>query len=244
MAEPEATWSEEDSRTFIDLADVAVPGRREQMDVVLSLVPAAEDDEFAVADLACGEGLFARLLLERYPRAHLTAFDGSETMLARAAERLSPFGERARVLPFDLAARDWLAELPEGMRVITSSLAVHHLEDVAKAALYRELAGKLAPGGALIIADVVEPVNAAARRAVISAWHAIACEQSLALSGSEALYRQAVNEGWAPPADDEPVPGEMPAPLFRHLQWLKAAGLSSVDCFWLRAGIAIYGGYR
>ena len=29
-----------------------------------------------------------------------------------------------------------------------------------------------------------------------------------------------------------------------QLRWLEEAGFSSVDCFWMRAGHAVYGGYR
>ena len=29
-----------------------------------------------------------------------------------------------------------------------------------------------------------------------------------------------------------------------QLDWLREAGLSTVDCFWMQAGHAIYGGYR
>jgi hypothetical protein len=36
----------------------------------------------------------------------------------------------------------------------------------------------------------------------------------------------------------------MPSPLSEQLVWLREAGFASVDCFWLRAGHAVYGGYR
>jgi hypothetical protein len=36
----------------------------------------------------------------------------------------------------------------------------------------------------------------------------------------------------------------MPARVFDHLTWLKQAGFGIVDCFWMRAGHAIYRDYR
>ena len=95
-----------------------------------------------------------------------------------------------------------------------------------------------------LIADVVLPANTWVRGAAVSAWHRIAREQSEARTGSPELYQRAVDEGWAPPDTEEAVPGEMPARLYDHLAWLSNAGFKQVDCFWMRAGIAVYGGYR
>ena len=36
----------------------------------------------------------------------------------------------------------------------------------------------------------------------------------------------------------------MPSPLFDQLAWLSEAGFEPVDCFWLLAGHAVYGGYK
>jgi ubiquinone/menaquinone biosynthesis C-methylase UbiE len=242
MSEP-AAWTESDSRAFIDLADVAVPGREEQTDLLLSLVPACEGETFRAVELACGEGVFAERLLERYPNAHLAAFDGSDTMIEAARLRLDRFGDRVQVTQFELDQPDWLDAAGPPLRCVISSLAIHHLSDEAKASLYANVARVLEPGGALLIADAVLPPNEFTRRAVVSAWHRIAREQSEAKTGSPALYQQATDDGWAPPDTDEPIPGEMPARLHDHLTWLAAAGFRQVDCFWMRAGIAVYGGY-
>src|SRR5574341_2211334 len=126
MADSESAWSEQDSRDFIDLADVAVPGRREQMDVLLSLVPAGSHEAFGVADLCCGEGVLLEALLERFPRAHALGLDGSETMLAAAGRRLARFGRQTELRPFDLADPAWLREVGGELRCVLSSLAFHH----------------------------------------------------------------------------------------------------------------------
>ena len=244
MTDEQAVWTESDSRDFIDLADVAVPGRREQMEMLLSLVPAPPEETFVAAEIGCGEGLLAEQLLDRFPLARLVAFDGSEVMLAKARARIDRFGERVELHRAHLATSDWFAELPASLRCVLSSLAVHHLSDAAKRDLFRQLADRLEPGGALLLADVVAPVNDVVRRSCAAAWDTIARAQSLQITGSLDPYQRAVAEGWNPPASNEPVPGEMPARLFDQLKWLEEAGLSQVDCFWLRAGVAIYGGYR
>ena len=244
MNQRPSNWTEADSHTFLDIGEVAVPSRAEQLAVLLSLVPAQHDEAFNAADLCCGEGVFSASLLERFPRARVLALDGSGTMLDRARQRLARFSDRARVLRFELAESGWLAQLPAPMRCAVSSLAIHHLDDNGKRRFFGELAGRLEPGGALLIADVIAPGTDRVRHSISDAWHSITRQQSLAATGSLGAYEQAVRDGWAPPVSSDPIPGEMPSRLLHQLKWLEEAGLSVVDCFWMRAGIAIYGGYR
>jgi len=97
MTDTDSGWTEADSRTFIDLADVAVPGRAEMFEMMSSLVPARRDEPFQAVELCCGEGVFAELLLERFSASRLLALDGSPTMLGKAQERLARFGDRVRI---------------------------------------------------------------------------------------------------------------------------------------------------
>ncbi|MDP2674122.1 MAG: class I SAM-dependent methyltransferase [Dehalococcoidia bacterium] len=242
MADPQSGWSESTSRTFIELADVAVPGRGEQIETLLSLVSPATNQEFQAAELACGEGWLSAALLERFPSARVLALDGSDVMLEEAHARLGAFGDRAQVRRFDLDGWDWLHELPSPLRCVLSSLAIHHLDNNDKRRLFREVASRLEPGGALLIADVVAPASDVVRSAQIAAWHRTAREQSLALTGALETYERAVAEGWGPEAEPDPL--DRPGRLFEQLKWLEEAGFSTVDCFWMRAGIAVYGGYR
>ena len=57
-------------------------------------------------------------------------------------------------------------------------------------------------------------------------------------------FERAVAGGWHPTWDTEAEAGEMPYRVFDQLKWLEEAGFSVVDCFWMRAGHAIYGGYN
>ena len=236
-------WTETDSRDFLDLAEVAVPGRQEQIEMLLQLVPAEQGEDFRAVELACGEGLLAERMLDRFSRAQLTAFDGSDVMREAARKRLSRFGDRVEVHEFELGSDAWLAGIQGTLRCALSSLAIHHLADEDKRSLHSRIAQRLEPGGAILVADVVMPDNAAVRRAVVDAWHRIARERSQELTGSLDTYQRLADEGWGPPETDEPEPGEMPARLGDHLGWLKEAGFKDVDGFWMRGGIAIYGGY-
>lgn len=242
MNDSSSAWSEQDSLDFIDLAHVAVPGRREQMEVLLSLIPAGADEEFRAVDVCCGEGFLLARLLERFPMAQVLGLDGSDTMLAAADKRLARFGRQVELRSFDLGDPAWPREAGRAFRCVLSSLAFHHLTPEGKRRLFRELRERLEPGGALLIADVTEPASPTVWRSVSATWHRIAREQSLAASGALDLYERAVAEGWAPP--EEQPQGETPSRLYEQLRWLEEAGFSVVDCFWMRAGIAIFGGYR
>jgi len=51
-------------------------------------------------------------------------------------------------------------------------------------------------------------------------------------------------ERWNFYADPDPDPIDQPSPLIDQLRWLAEAGLSGVDVHWLKAGHAVFGGWR
>ncbi|MFO7321024.1 MAG: class I SAM-dependent methyltransferase [Chloroflexota bacterium] len=234
-------WTETTSAAYRRLAQVAVPARAEQMAALLTLIPFAPDQPFRVVELASGEGRLASALLGAFPQATLLALDGSESMRAATAQRLAPFGERASVGSFDMAATGWLPLL-DGADVVLSSLCVHHLSGPQKQFLFAAIAARLSDRGALLIADLVEPARGEARELFASTWDRTVELQSQALVGSDALARLFQQENWNHFRFPDPV--DKPSPLFAQLQWLSAAGFAVVDCFWMQAGHAIYGGYK
>ena len=237
-------WTETDSRDFIDLAEIAVPAREEQTEALLALVPAETNDSFALIDICAGEGLLCERVLESYPNSRVLALDGSELMRAQAEARLAAFAGRAEVRAFDLDGVDWTERLPSPLRCAVSSMALHHLEAERKRLLFRRLAERLPPGGALLIADIIAAPSDFARRSFAAQWTKLAQAQSLAATGSLEPYERALADGWRPTWDTEAEAGELPYRVFEQLKWLEEGGFGAVDCFWMRAGHAIYGGYR
>jgi tRNA (cmo5U34)-methyltransferase len=102
-------------------------------------------------ELGTGTGITSRRVLAVHPEAHLTGVDSSEVMLAAAD------------LPgADLRLQDLREALPDGpFDLVFSSLAVHHLDAPAKAALFARVAAALAPGGRFVLADVIVPEDPA-----------------------------------------------------------------------------------
>src|ERR1700742_932843 len=114
---------------------------------LLATLPLSEDE--AVLDVGAGTGRDTAALLDRLPRGHVVAVDGSEAVLNRLRERLraqlaDPAGSRLTVLRANLA---------EPLRLDTPGDAVfsvgtlHWLPD--HPAVFRSLAGVLRPGGLL-----------------------------------------------------------------------------------------------
>ena len=63
------------------------------------------------------------------------------------------------------------------------------------------------------------------------------------LTGDLRAYDEFLAERWN--LFDHPDPDiDKPSPLPDHLRWLTEAGYVGVDAFWLRAGHAVFGGYR
>lgn len=240
----DARWQEDDSAFFATYGDAVTPSRAEQHAMINALIPAKTDEPCRVVDLACGAGGLIGAILDHFPAARGVAYDGSEHMLKEAARNLSRFGGRIAFREFDLFDRSWLASLNEPARALVSSLAIHHLDGPGKQQLFRDLFEHLEPGGALLIIDLMRPVNARAYVAYAESWEAAVEEQFRMLPDGDRLY-QIFRDQWSfyrDPPDSDPT--DKPSKLTEQLDWLRAAGYVDVDCFWLRAGHAIYGGYR
>ena len=234
-------WDESASATYRELAEVAVPRREEQLATMLCLLPFGSDDAFRIVDLGCGEGVLEYAALSAFPNATALALDGSESMREHARALLKPFGGRVDVRQFALESDEWLDEL-DGVDCVASSLVVHHLTDDGKQALFREAYSRLSDGGALMLIDCVQPMRAEGVSLFADTYDSISKRQSIDRTGGLKLFDRFVEEKWN--IFRHPEPSEMLAPLSHQLVWLADAGFEGVDCFWLQAGYAVYGGYK
>jgi ubiquinone/menaquinone biosynthesis C-methylase UbiE len=113
-----------------------------------------------LVDLGCGRGADVARAADRVgPRGSATGVDGSDRMLAAAAEALARH-PNARVVKSDLAG----VALPDrSADVLVSNCAINHAPD--KCAVYREVFRILRPGGRFAVSDVVseEPLPESVR---------------------------------------------------------------------------------
>lgn len=237
-------WDEDASRLFIDTADMFVPMRAEQIATIRDLIPAAPEDAFTVAELASGDGALARAILAAYPKCHYLALDGSEVMREQAANALAEYGARFETRHFELADRDWRVALPQPLRCVVSSLTIHHLPGAAKRDLFADMRARLERGGALIIGDIIAPSTPRAYPIYARQWDDTTRAQSLEVRGDLSGFEAFQQAEWNYYLFGQDDPMDKPSGLFEQLQWLREVGFTTVDCFWMRAGHAIYGGYK
>ncbi len=239
-------WSEADSETFLDHSEVFVPGRAVQIASLLHLIPARADKEFTVVELAAGGGVLARAILEKFPSCHYVALDGSAVMRDYISRTLASFGDRLEVRPFELVEQEWRRALPTPLRCVLSSLAVHHLSDEGKRQLFHDMFARLEPGGALLLADIVKPATPHIAELYARQYDEIVRSQSLATYGDLRGYEQFQELKWNYFIYDygDPDSYDLPSLLSDQLLWFREAGFSLVDCFWMQAGHAVYGGYK
>ena len=233
-------WDEGASQTFVDQGRYFVPEREEQIAIIAALVPPT-DEPFHIYELACGEGLLADALLERFPSVTVHGLDGSSLMLQRAQARLLRFGERFVPMPFRLEADEWRRPTLS-LGAVVSSLAIHHLDGPGKQALFRDVFRMLAPDGVLVIADLVEPARAEGNAVAAEGWDEAVRARALHLDGSLAAFERFQQLGWN--LYRHPDPMDQPSRLFDQLRWMEAAGFRDVDVHWMKAGHAIWSGRK
>lgn len=235
-------WQESDSKVFADLGRIYTPNRDEIEATILRLIPARPDERFWCVDVGAGEGWLSQRVLQRFNGAQVIALDASPSMLARARERLAPYGQRATVREFRLESDAWIAPLPGGVRCFLSSIVLHHLAPDARWTLFRNLYRRLEPGGALLMADLIAPSSEAERDYAAEFWDAEVKRQSTEMTGSLLAFDRFDGDQWN--WYRHPDPGDRPSRLLDQLKWLEEVGFVGVSAFWLRAGHAVFGGFK
>jgi len=152
-----------DARTYLEVTRRLVPSYDRLQEAVAA---AAEGGAVrTLLDLGTGTGETLGAVLARHRGATALGLDREEAVLEVARTRL-------RGLPVDLRVAELSAPLPDGpFDLITSALAVHHLEGTAKAALFSEVARVLRPGGRFVLGDVVVPDDPADAVTGVSGAH-------------------------------------------------------------------------
>lgn len=231
-----ATWELDDTELFIRYGDAFVPRREEQISTVVDLL--GDLPEPSVLDVCCGQGLLSEAYLSRHPGARVVLMDGSEEMLADATARVEARIGDVEKLVADIHDRDWR----QGLRCggVVSSLAIHHLDGAEKAVFYRDVHEMLLPGGMFVMADLVEPVGAAARAVAADHWEQGVAAASEAQYGGDGALRAFVDSEWNYYRLTGPDPVDKPSSVAEHLGWLTDAGFEDVDVVWMYGGHAIF----
>ncbi|MEW2381217.1 class I SAM-dependent methyltransferase [Micromonospora sp. NPDC047707] len=177
-----------------------------------------------VLDLGAGTGLLSLLVAAAVPGVRVTVVDAAPAMLAVAADHL-----RAAGVPHRTVHADLVDPLPAGRYdAVVSALAIHHLDDADKRALYRRAAAVLVPGGVFVNAEQVAGPTRELDRRYDEVWVA----QATALGSGDTEIAAA----------RERMAYDRPAPVAAQCDWLVEAGLVDVDCFFKAWRFAVFGG--
>jgi SAM-dependent methyltransferase len=159
-------------------------------------------------DLGTGDGRLAALIRSRHPDSAGIGVDASQPMLARASERF----EQDATIELVACDLDQPLEIPGRFDAVVSGLAIHHLSDVRKRALFGEVRELLAPGGVFVNLDLVASSTAQQHE----------------------RFRRAIGR-----VQDDPT--DQLAGLYEQLEWLRAAGFAEVGCDfkWLEMALIV-----
>jgi tRNA (cmo5U34)-methyltransferase len=236
---PGAAWKREDvvagfvgdRRKLIPLFDV-------QEDLTKRLITRGERQIDRFLDLGAGDGGFAELLFDLYPDAHGVLVDFSDPMLAAARQRLVELEERAEIVAGDLATPEWRERLSDRgpFDAVVSRLAIHHLPDGRKRALYKECHDLLAPGGLFLNWEHVETVGLA--EGLFDEYFR-----------ERLLQAEQERDNPRPPEEvlrsyDDAADGDILCDPETQCAWLREIGFEKVDVYFKLPELAIFGGER
>ena len=239
-AHSEAWKSEALVHAYLEGIQGAIPLVAEQIEATLRLI-ATGQTLTRFADLGCGDGALARIVLDAYPEAHATLVDFSEPMLREARKKLKPYGARSAIVFADLAVPAWVDAVEQRgpFELVVSGYAIHHLADERKRALYREVLRLLTPGGLFVNMDSVKSptprLESVFEELLIDSFHAY----QTSIGSGKTREEVAVEYVRSPDRDEDIL-----APVEDQCIWLRQLGFEDVDCYFKLFELAVFGGRR
>ncbi|MBN2058444.1 MAG: class I SAM-dependent methyltransferase [Candidatus Saganbacteria bacterium] len=195
---------------------------------IMNMIPFKPDQAFKVLDLGIGSGRLAKQILEKYPKARLTAVDFSDKMIAMCRSRLAEFSDR-----IELLNEDFDNNLPPGkFDLVIMILSLHHLEDPDKASMIKLIHKNLNKPGALLIGDLTKSAYPRITKIYMDLWRQNLRDNGYDDGHIENCYREKYQKE------------DIPATLEDQLQWLKAAKFDQIEVFWKRYHFVGFGGFK
>lgn len=238
-ATPGAAWQNEDVATgFIGDRRQLIPLFDIQEELARRLIVRGGREIRRFIDLGAGDGGLAELVLDLYPESTCVLVDFSAPMLTAAAERLAPKSGRWKIAEGDLSTPGWRGPLPKGAHydAIVSRLAIHHLPDERKRALYQEAFDLLEPGGLFLNWEHVATGGLAE-----GLFEEFFRERLLAAERERENPRspEEVMRSYEDAADDDILCDPQ-----TQCDWLREIGFEKVDVYFKLPELAIFGGEK
>jgi tRNA (cmo5U34)-methyltransferase len=191
---------------------------------VIDVLGLLEPAPARVLDIGAGTGLLSAQVVEAFPGVGVELLDASEPMVREAHERL---GNSVAAVH----AVDMTAALPDGpYDAVVSALAIHHLEDPDKRALFDHVHERLRPGGVFVNAEQVASPSPALADVYEQMW----VRDCRALGASETELNGA----------HERMRHDRCADVEAQLGWLRQAGFAPVDCVYKSWRFAVMAAFK
>jgi tRNA (cmo5U34)-methyltransferase len=218
---------EEEAKGFDDIIHKIIPFYNEMLEALILALPHPETQQIRVADLGCGTGTIAKMILKRYPNSILTCVDIAANMIETAKIKLRKY-KNIEYIVADFHDFDFSRKYD----CIVTSLALHHLRnDQEKKKFFEKIFDALNKNGAFYNADVVLGSNETLQNLYMNKWKKFMQRK---ISQSE------VENIWCPKYEDE----DKPAKTIDQLKWMEEIGFKKTDIIWKYYNFAVYGGVK
>lgn len=215
--------------------------RETRFEAVLDVLSMTTCDNFHVVDIGCGPGTFSMRLLNRFPKARVTAIDLDPLLLTIAREALSEHKDRIDFIHADIASPDCFALINDAPQAVVSSTAIHWLMPEQQTVLYRHLFDLLAAGGIFMNADHQRFDARHPRQKALAEMHDIHTQQLAWKQGAQdwdTWFTDVLK--YAPlqemQAEREKIfagrPLPLPTPVTCQLAMLQLAGFTETGTIW------------
>ena len=189
-------------------------------------------------DLGTGDGIATAEVMKRQPVESATLTDFSEPFLDAARSRFADSNLDLQFVTGDFRESDWHAAVTARgpFDLVVSRFAIHHIPDLMKMALYRQVYTWLKPEGMFVqiehVASASPLYNAAHDRLLVEGITA-GLGESANFDDVFASYRTRADGG-----------ANILAPVNDQLQWLRQTGFVDVDCAFKCFELAVFAGLK
>jgi tRNA (cmo5U34)-methyltransferase len=213
MADSVERFYDSISGDYTEFVYRCVPRYDEMLSMLFAYLPEGFSPR-AILELGCGTGNLTRLIRQRFPGSRLRAVDISGECIDRCRQRLGHAD--IEYVNADFRSLDFPQR---SFDLIMSSIAIHHLEDQEKGHLFGQTALWLAPGGVFTFCDQFRGETDSLYEQHLETWKEFAFAQG------------ASDEEWNMWMEHQ-LEHDHHASLPAHMDLLRSAGYSTVDCTW------------
>ncbi|MDY6892929.1 MAG: class I SAM-dependent methyltransferase [Chloroflexota bacterium] len=201
------------SGEYTDFVERCVPRYKEMLSTLFDYLPENYSPK-SILELGCGTGNLTLLIYRHFPESHIQAVDISEECLNECQQRLTE-----GTIKYIKADFKDIEFGENSFDLIMSSIALHHLDDREKEQFFQKLFLWQAPNGILTFCDQFRGETDRLYHQHLDTWKSFAFDQG------------ATDEVWNTWMEHQ-THHDHHASLPEHINWLKSAGYTTVDCTW------------